>query len=127
MFQSWEALKTLMQRLATGETTEALAKCKEAVARAMRLYDNITIQLDQKSKDDHLEGLQAGLIQFATLAEIDSTQRQASARDRRSRQTSERGRRRHCGQGVLHPCQPWRRAGGPARSGSPRWENPRRG
>ncbi|HEY5910766.1 MAG TPA: hypothetical protein VJA21_09210 [Verrucomicrobiae bacterium] len=73
MLQSWEALKTLMQRLATGETTEALAKCKEAVERAGRLYDNITIQLDQKSKDDHLEGLHAGLTQFATLAEIDST------------------------------------------------------
>ena len=73
MFQSWEALKTLMQRLPTGDTTESLTNCADAVQRAMRLYDNINIQLDPKSNSDHLEGLQAGLTQFASLAEIDFT------------------------------------------------------
>lgn len=73
MFQSWEALKTLTLRLATGDTMESLGKCNEALERAMRLYDNINIQLDEKSNSDHLEGLQSGLTQFAALAEIDFT------------------------------------------------------
>jgi len=73
MFQSWEALRTLTTRLATNDTIESLTKCKEAVERAMRLYDNISLPLDEKSNADHLEGLQAGLTQFAALAEIDFT------------------------------------------------------
>jgi hypothetical protein len=71
MAQSWEALKSLQLRLSGGGVTESLGKCREAVQRAMRLYDNIPIQLDEKSNGDHLEGLMAGLAQFATLAEID--------------------------------------------------------
>jgi hypothetical protein len=49
--QSWEAVKSLQQRLSGGSVTESLVKCREAVQRAMRLYDNIPIQPSEPRMD----------------------------------------------------------------------------
>jgi hypothetical protein len=49
--------------------------CREAVARAVKVYDVIEskIRLDPKSNGEHLQAIKEGLRLFVQLAEIDES------------------------------------------------------
>jgi hypothetical protein len=72
--QSWEAVKSLNSSLVTGDQTQSLVNCRNAVTRAVALYETIqglSIRLDSKSNAEHLQPLADGLRLFAKLAELE--------------------------------------------------------
>lgn len=73
VFQTWEALKSLLDGLTASDVTENLAKCDAAIAQARDAYARISaarVPLDAKSGADHLEALSEGIKLFRELAEL---------------------------------------------------------
>jgi hypothetical protein len=70
VLQSWEALKSLNDAMATGNQEQDLASCLSAAKKAANEYDNIQIQLDSKSNGEHLQPMTDGVTAFKKLAEI---------------------------------------------------------
>jgi hypothetical protein len=77
IFQSWDAIKELNNRLVTDDQREALRRCRNAVALAEEIYGEIGLRvpfpLDPKSDDAHLAALSSGLDEFERLAELDTS------------------------------------------------------
>ena len=73
VLQSWEALKSLTEELVADEISPSLENCLKAVLRVKQAYSEIAslgIVLDQKSRDDHVQPLLDGLLQFKERAEL---------------------------------------------------------
>lgn len=76
VIQSWEAVKALNSALVTGDQTNSLQKCIDAIQQANLTYERIQefpIRLDQKSNKEHLQPLWDGMRQFRRLAELDES------------------------------------------------------
>lgn len=71
VLQSWEAVRTLNNRLLQGDSNSSLRRCLQAIGQAERFYDSIPLPLDGKSNSEHLEPLREGIGLFARLAEIE--------------------------------------------------------
>ena len=70
VFQSWQTIQSLNERLASSDLKTNLKKCLQAISRARDLYAAIPIALDVKSNEEHIDALQEGIELFAELAEI---------------------------------------------------------
>ncbi len=73
LFQSWEAMNSLMEDMIADDISEGLNKCETAVARADTIYEKIRelgIRPDAKSNRDHIEPLLEGIKEFRRLAQI---------------------------------------------------------
>jgi hypothetical protein len=73
VFQSWEALQSLVARLTTADLVANLEKCNAAIAQARDAYARISaarFPLDAKSGNDHLEDASEGIKLFRELAEL---------------------------------------------------------
>jgi hypothetical protein len=73
VFQTWEALKSLIARLTNGDIGANLANCEAAIAQARDAYARISaarIPIEPKSGADHLEALSEGIKLFKELAEL---------------------------------------------------------
>ena len=70
VLQSWEAVKALNDAFATGDQVQDLVACLAAVKKAVAEYEDIQIQLDGKSNDEHLPPMADGVAAFKKLAEI---------------------------------------------------------
>ncbi len=74
VIQSWEAVKSLSSSLVADDQAQSLANCRNAVTRAVALYETIqglSIRLDSKSNAEHLQPLADGIRLFAKLAELE--------------------------------------------------------
>ena len=75
VLQSWDAIRTLNERLLTNDEVGSLRRCRDAVRLAEGVYDEIAmalpLPLDPKSNDAHIEPLLRGLEMFERLAELD--------------------------------------------------------
>jgi hypothetical protein len=73
VFQSWEALKSLLSRLTAGDVNANLANCDAVIAQARDAFARISaarFPLDSRSGNDHLEDLSEGIKLFRELAEL---------------------------------------------------------
>lgn len=75
VLQSWEAIKKLCNIFKCVEITQDLAKLKNILEEAGKLYDEIQapstgFQFEEKSKGDHLDAIFQGIDLFAKKAEI---------------------------------------------------------
>jgi hypothetical protein len=73
VLQSWEALSSLLATLtASGDSSENIAKCENALKSAEDFYTSIKARyrLDPKSGDSHLEPLKEGMSLFKRRAEL---------------------------------------------------------
>ena len=73
VLQSWEALKTLIADIVTKNTLQSWDNCKQAVSCAEQAYAMINesgIQLDQKSRGEHILPLFEALEQFKERAQL---------------------------------------------------------
>ncbi len=72
--QSWEAVKSLNSSLVSGDQAQSLENCRNAVTRAVALYEAIqglSVRLDSKSNAEHLQPLEDGIRLFSKLAELE--------------------------------------------------------
>jgi len=72
--QSWETVKSLNSSLVAADQAQSLVNCRNAVTRAVALYETIqglSIRLDSKSNAEHLQPLADGIRLFAKLAELE--------------------------------------------------------
>jgi hypothetical protein len=75
VLQSWDAIQSLCAEVCREDKMTTLRLCREAVARAVKVYDVIEskIRLDPKSNGEHLQAIKEGLRLFVQLAEIDES------------------------------------------------------
>jgi hypothetical protein len=75
VLQSWEAIRDLNERMVITDERESIRRCRAAVNLAQEIYNEIglrlSLPLDPKSDDAHLEPLAVGLDGFQRLAELD--------------------------------------------------------
>ena len=73
ILQSWEAIGSLNNELEDDDIEEGLNKSKILIQQAEQIYSEIAssgIQLDKKSRNDHIQPLLEGLRQFKERAEL---------------------------------------------------------
>ncbi|MBI2193589.1 MAG: hypothetical protein HYU36_16560 [Planctomycetes bacterium] len=71
--QSWEALRSLTDRIVTEDILAGIGNCRQAIELSRQAYAAIAatgISLDMKSRDDHIEPLDEALKQFKERAEL---------------------------------------------------------
>jgi len=71
--QSWEALRSLMDDLVSGDPVNDIAECRTAIELAEQAYADISaygIPLDARSRNDHLFPLREALRQFEERAQL---------------------------------------------------------
>ena len=75
VLQTWDALKSLCNKILPDDTTGSLSKLQHMVDEAEEYYDQIRsvgIQLEPRSGSEHLDAIAESIERFKKLAEIDS-------------------------------------------------------
>ncbi len=73
LYQSWEALKSIINDLVVDDISEGIKKSEATLERADSIYEKIKelgIRPDAKSNRDHVEPLREGIREFRRLAQI---------------------------------------------------------
>ncbi len=71
VLQSWEAIKSMIDKYCADDLRDNIEKLKKATIDAENAYTNVSgLTLDSKSRDDHLAAFQEGITEFEKLVEL---------------------------------------------------------